>query len=68
MNHKTSLKSQVREMDADELEEVAQTYEPKIQSKSLSEEDVEILNVISNQYKQLTGSEIVFENHIQIVS
>lgn len=66
--HQTSLKSQVREMDAIQLEELALSLYQKLHNKSLSDEDNEILNLIRNQYKQLTGGELVFENNIQIVS
>jgi hypothetical protein len=55
-------------MDAEELEDFATGYNSKIYSKSLSEEDNEVLRLVRSQYKQLTGGELVFDNNIQIVS
>lgn len=66
--NQVSTKSKVREMDAQELEDFAAEYNSKIYSKSLTEEDNEVLRLVRSQYKQLTGGELVFENNIQIVS
>lgn len=66
--NQVSIKSRVREMDAEELEDFAAEYNSKIHNKSLSEEDNEVLRLVRSQYKQLTGGELVFENNIQIVS
>lgn len=66
--NQVSIKSRVREMDAEELEDFAAEYNSKIHNKSLTEEDNEVLRLVRSQYKQLTGGELVFENNIQIVS
>jgi hypothetical protein len=57
----TSLKSQIREMDADELQAKAEELLSIKQDRVLNGEEQEALWAIPLHYKQLTGQELIIE-------
>ena len=64
----TTIKSHIREMDADELQAKAQELLEIKDERKLNREEQEALWAIPIHYKQLTGQDMVIEMTPQLAS